>query len=196
MLLRLRKTALIALCVFLLQGLCPAQTASHQPATASRYGAKKAASKSPAEKAFDSLLPQLKATTHVPILFPDWLPPDFAAAAYATTETLDANDYGVSLSFAPGEGDAAFAAFIEGRTDPNFSPNDHRYDEPVTLVHGIKGYFSSVSCGGSCAPANLWWHQNGITYDLELGFDSTMSDAEQKMLTVKAANSAIKAGPR
>lgn len=191
-----RKTAHIALCAFLLQGFCVAQTTPVQPASASRDNAHKAPSKSPAEKACDSLLPKLKAGTHVPILFPTWLPPDLATAAVATPETLDTKDYGVSLSFALGEGDAGFAAFIEGETDPDFTAKDYRYDEPVKLVHGINGYFRPVSCGGSCAPANLWWHQNGITYDLQLEFNSTTSDATQKQLTMSAANSAIQAGPR
>src|SRR3989304_5842648 len=36
--------------------------------------------------------------------------------------------------------------------------------EAVKLANGIEAKFRAVSCGGSCAPANLWWRTSDAEY--------------------------------
>lgn len=39
-------------------------------------------------------------------------------------------------------------------------------NQSVTLVPGVIGYYSPMSCGGSCAPAYVEWEQNGEHYTI------------------------------
>jgi len=48
-----------------------------------------------------------------------------------------------------------------------------------------------MSCGGSCAPANLWWEQNGATYQIQLKLSSATDEREQERLLVETANSVV-----
>jgi len=48
-----------------------------------------------------------------------------------------------------------------------------------------------MSFGGSCAPANLWWEQNGATYQIQLKRSSATDEREQVRLLVETANSVV-----
>jgi len=50
---------------------------------------------------------------------------------------------------------------------------------------------SAPSCGGSCAPANLWWEENGATYQIQLKLSSATDEREQERLLVETANSVV-----
>jgi hypothetical protein len=129
----------------------------------------------------------------------------------------DATGYSVSLdSSCPSDGNAGFVASFEGTLKPGaLSPYDPsvrrrlaavsaalrfegglpRYDpssgdKRVKLARGIKGVFSPVSCGGSCAPAALWWRERGVWYEIRVHDHPTPEDM------TAVANSAILGRPR
>jgi hypothetical protein len=63
----------------------------------------------------------------------------------------------------------------------------------IRLANGIVAHFSPVSCGGSCAPANLWWVQNGVEYQIQIKFGSAEKKEVQERLLVETANSCVPA---
>jgi hypothetical protein len=147
-------------------------------------------------KAFASVLPQVKAKTSIAVLLPAKLPSYVATAKYASVDKVSKSSYSISLYYQLGIGDAGFAAFFAADAHPGYGPKDISYDNKVKLSHGVTGYFRSVSCGGSCAPANLWWEENGVLYQIQVAFASNYPDSKQQTQIVAAANSAILAGPR
>jgi hypothetical protein len=48
----------------------------------------------------------------------------------------------------------------------------------VDLSRGRTGMFIPVSCGGSCAPENLWWEQNGVMYQIQIALKSSTTEKE------------------
>jgi len=104
--------------------------------------------------------------------------------------------YAISLYYELGIGDAGFAANFTGQAKPKYTPEDLADVERTPLAQGLIGFFSPVSCGGSCAPANLWWQQNGTLYQIQLKLSSTLSVQNQQKALAAAADSAITAGPR
>jgi hypothetical protein len=68
-------------------------------------------------------------------------------------------------------------------------PNTRR----VALSRGRKGMFTPVSCGGSCAPANLWWEQNGVMYQIQIKLRSSSTEKDQEKILVETANSIVTA---
>jgi hypothetical protein len=95
-----------------------------------------------------------------------------------------------------GIGDAGFAAFFWAQGNPNYEPQELGGTRKVKLSHGLHGYFSAVSCGGSCAPANIWWKDGRVLYQIQLKFPSTLREGDQQKAITVAADSAILAGPR
>ena len=145
---------------------------------------------------FDSVLPQIKTKSHVPILLPSELPPPIAKARHVVVEKAAADEYAISLYYELGVGDSGFAAFFAAQGKTNFSPRELGNVESVNLTHGLHGFFRAVSCSGSCAPANLWWEQNGVLYQIQLMLNANLSDENQEKMIVAVADSAILAGPR
>ena len=98
--------------------------------------------------------------------------------------------YFISLYFSQDGGDAAFAAGFGGSTrlfGPQYLPNTRR----VALTGGRTGIFRAVSCGGSCAPANLWWEENGVMYQIQIKLGSRSTAEDQEKILVETANSAV-----
>jgi hypothetical protein len=48
--------------------------------------------------------------------------------------------------------------------------------------------FMPVSCGGSRAPANLWWEQNGVMYQIQIKLKSSTTEKEQERILVETGN--------
>ena len=38
--------------------------------------------------------------------------------------------------------------------------------------------FMPISCGGSRAPKNLWWEQNGVMYQIQIALKSSTTEKE------------------
>jgi hypothetical protein len=166
-------------------------TATHPLPVASQGGH----SRAPAQ-VFKSLLPQIKEQTKVPVFLPSDLPQQIGKAKYSVAGDLQADKYEISLYYELGIGDAGFAAFFTGQADAKYRPEELPNVKEVKLARGTKGFFWPVSCGGSCAPANLWWMDGGVLYQIQLKLPATMSERDQENMIIAAANSAITAGPR
>lgn len=143
-----------------------------------------------------SVLPEIKAKSHIPVILPSDLPQPMSGAKHAVIEKASEKEYAIILSYKLGIGDAGFAAFFGAQGDPNYDPQDLGNIRKVELAHGLLGYFSPVSCGGSCAPATIWWKDGRVLYQIQLGFPSTLRESDQKKAITAATDSAILGGPR
>ena len=190
------RTQFSVLAVFavLAVGYCPAQERKPAPVS-SRNAASQAESDKSLPEVFHSVLPEIKSKSHVPLLLPNKLPKPIGRAKHAVIQKVAANEYAISLYFELGIGDAGFAAFFSGEAAPKYSPRELGNISEVTLANGIRGYFRPISCGGSCAPANLWWEDGGILYQIQLSLPIASEPDQEKTITA-VANSAILVGPR
>ncbi len=145
---------------------------------------------------FVSVLGEVKAKTRVPVLLPTELPRPFSDAKHATGEKATANEYEVSLYYELDAGNAGFAASFEATKNPHYFPRELANVREVKLAGGITGFFRPVSCGGSCAPANLWWEKGEVLYQIQLKLSSDLGEKNQREIITTVANSAILAGPR
>jgi hypothetical protein len=150
----------------------------------------------PLPRIFDSALPEVKAKSRIAVLLPTELPRPFREAKHALVEKAAANEYAISLYCELGIGDAGFAAFFAADASHNYDPRELPGIHEVKLARGVRGYFRPVSCGGSCAPAILWWGQGGILYQIQLKLPSTLDENDQEKTITAVADSAILAGPR
>lgn len=180
----MRRTVTALVCAVLLAAVTMAETA--------RKPEEQKQSSLP--KVFASVLNQVKTKSHVAILLPSELPDPVGKAEHAEVDKATANEYAISLYYELGIGDAGFAALFFGDAAPKYDPRELGNVSVVELAHGIHGFFRAVSCGGSCAPANLWWKENGTLYQIQLKLPSTDQSQEKTMVAV--ANSAILGGPR
>jgi hypothetical protein len=145
---------------------------------------------------FASVLPEIKAKSRIAILLPSELSQPIRGAKHAVVDRASDNEYAISLYYELGIGDAGFAAFFWAQGNPNYEPQELGGTRKVKLSHGLHGYFSAVSCGGSCAPANIWWKDGRVLYQIQLKFPSTLREGDQQKAITVAADSAILAGPR
>jgi hypothetical protein len=143
-----------------------------------------------------SVLPEIKAKTLVPVILPSDLPQPISGARHAVIEKASDKEYAIILFYKTGIGNADFAAFFGAQADPDYDPQDLGNIRTVELAHGLLGYFRPVSCGGSCAPANIWWKDGRVVYQFQLGFPSILRESDQKKAIIAAADSAILGGPR
>jgi hypothetical protein len=84
---------------------------------------------------------------------------------------------------------AAFVAGIHGDTKPMPDLSERPSAQRVALQDGAPGWFIPVSCGGSCAPATLYWQTPKASYRLQLKLGSLASKAEQRSELLEIANS-------
>lgn len=152
-------------------------------------------SKSAPAEIFMPKLAELKSKTHVPILLPDTLPKLFSDAKDVVIHATE-SQYEISLYSTLDHGNAGFEGGFSGDAKPKYGPRDLPNVEPIPLANGIQGYFRPVGCGGSCAPANLWWKIGDVLYQLQLKLSPKTDVQLQKELVSSAANSAILAGAR
>ena len=145
---------------------------------------------------FRSVLAGVKAKTSLPVLLPSELPRPFNDAKHASVGVTTASEYAVSLYYELGAGDAGFAASFGATDNPRFSPRELGNVHEVKLANGIAGFFRPVNCGGSCAPASLWWEEGAVLYQIQLKLRSTLREQDQQRMIMTVANSAILAGPR
>lgn len=145
---------------------------------------------------FASVLPEIKAKSRIPVLLPGEFSQPIRGAKHAVVERVSDNEYVITLYYELGIGDAGFAASFGAKGDPDYDPQDLGNVRKMELSHGLLGYFRPVSCGGSCAPANIWWKDGRVLYQIQLGFPSTFLEGDQQKVIISAADSAILAGPR
>jgi len=143
---------------------------------------------------FTAVLADVKAECDLPVLLPSELPKPIADAQHALMQETTADRYSIGLYYELEIGDAGYAATFSGESKPKYSASE--LGRRVGLAHGISGFFRPVSCGGSCAPANLWWEENGMLYNVQLRLSASNSERSQQDTITAVANSAILAGPR
>jgi hypothetical protein len=136
-------------------------------------------------------LEQIESQTRIPILLPFKLPSAIPERDIKLASGSVSDDgYFISLYFSENGSEATFAAGFGGSTRilPDL-PNTRR----VALSGGRTGMFRPVSCGGSCAPANLWWEQNGVMYQIQVKLRSDSTAKDQEKILVQTANSIVTA---
>jgi hypothetical protein len=144
----------------------------------------------------ESALTQVKGKSIIPVLLPSVLPGDIETVRHVLVAKATSREYEISMYYKLGVGDAGFAGLFSAQANPGYTPQELPNVREVELAHGIHGYFRAVSCGGSCAPANLWWNEGHTLYQIQLVLPSDYSDFIQKHDMVMTADSAILAGPR
>ena len=133
----------------------------------------------PLPDVFLSVLGQLKEKTKVDILLPTELPRPFNDAKHANAEA-SADKYAISLYYELNAGDAGFAASFAAINKASLLSAGKRYVRKVRLANGVTGFFRAVSCGGSCAPAKLWWKEGLVLYSVQLKLPSTLRDHHER----------------
>ena len=138
---------------------------------------------------FRPALEEIQSQTRIPILLPSKLPSaipekDIKLAWGEVTK----DGYFISLHFDEPAVNATYAAGFGGSTRIL-----RDIGRRVTLSGGRTGMFSPVSCGGSCAPANLWWEQNGVMYQIQIRLRSDLTEKDQERILVETANSTVTA---
>jgi len=140
---------------------------------------------------FKSAIDDLHGKTRIPILLPTRLPSIIADSniklAYGEARE---DGYFISLYYEEIGSNASYAAGFGGETK-TFRLTELRNTKPLALSGGRRGAFRPVSCGGSCAPANLWWEQDGATYDIQIKLSSDMPEKQQAKILVETANAIV-----
>lgn len=140
---------------------------------------------------FQPALEEIQSHTQIPILLPSKLPSairerDIKLASGRVSD----GGYFVSLYYSETGVGATFAAGFGGSTRIfQDLPSTRR----VALAGGRSGMFRPVSCGGSCAPANLWWEQDGVMYQIQIELRSDSTEKDQEKILVETANSTVRA---
>lgn len=150
----------------------------------------------PLPSVFIPVLAEIKAKTNIPLLLPTELPKPFSDAEHAVVGKAKPDEYSVILYYDLDAGNAGFAASFMADNKISHAPLEFGNVRRVKLAGRNVGFFRPVSCGGSCAPANLWWEQGTVLYAIQLSFPSSLNEKKQKDVITKVVNSAILAGPR
>ena len=142
---------------------------------------------------FKAALDDIQGKTRIPIMLPSTLPTPIRESdiKLASGEVRE-DGYFISLYFEEIGSNASYAAGFGGSTrtlQATELPNTHT----VALTHGRTGLFRPVYCGGSCAPANLWWEQHGLMYQIQIKLNSETPEKDQQKILVAAANSIVTA---
>lgn len=141
-------------------------------------------------RVFKPALDQIQSKTPILILLPSKLPsPIPESAIELASGEVRKDGYFISLYYSA-DAIASYAAGFGGSTlilkDQDL-PNSVR----VPLSGGRSGIFRPVSCGGSCAPANLWWEQDGVMYQVQVKLGPNLPEKDQQKILVEVANLSV-----
>lgn len=133
---------------------------------------------------------ELGGAPHVPVYLPSRLPAAVTSigVVYAVGQHRR-RGYNVSLYYSAQPSNATFAVSVSGSTRTfQHLPNT----QAVHLGNGAPALFRPVSCGGSCAGANLWWRINGNEYNVQLSLPSRLPSKRQLSALLVVANSMVR----
>jgi hypothetical protein len=138
---------------------------------------------------FRKHIPKVKEKSGLPVLLPEKLYTANRPSKTYPGSTATENSYQLELSAVRGchFANACFIASFDAERGGKFS-----FKRKVKLTHGIRGRWSPIRCGASCAPAFIQWKEFGVLYTIE---DKIVGE-HQKRWMQKIANSAIRNGPR
>ena len=162
-----------------------------------------AGTNSAAKKLFADAAKEMFNRTSVAVYVPISLPSvetasvDGCAFSDSDADSYDISIYGRLTEYGKTEplpceaNNAGLLAEIHGdrMAMPDFShkPSAQR----VALQNGAPGWFLPVSCGGSCAPASLYWQTPKASYCLQLKLRSLMPIGAQRRELLEIANSVL-----
>jgi hypothetical protein len=141
-------------------------------------------------RVFTHALEQIQSKTRIPILLPSKLPSAVPESGIKLASGEVRKDgYFISLYYTE-DGNASYAAGFGGSTFI-LQDRDVTNSARVALSDVRTGIFRPVSCGASCAPANLWWEQNGVMYQIQAQLGPGMPERDQQKILVEMANSTV-----
>ena len=142
----------------------------------------------------EALGPELGHVVHragVAVLVPESIALDHDGPVYAFGGA-SRDGYTLSLAADPNCGGATACFLADFSAERGGRPFGSRR---VRLARGIRGRFKPLSCGASCSPPSVSWRQRGVMYQFTAKVDRS-TNAGQRRALVRAANSAIRRGPR
>ena len=143
---------------------------------------------------FKPAIEEIGTQARIPIVLPSKLPAAIGERDIKLASGEVSNDgYFISLYYEETGSNATYAAGFRGST--RIFRELHN-TQRVSLSGGRSALFRAVSCGGSCAPANLWWEQNGAMYQIQIKLSSAMPERRQKRILVETANSMLTVRPK
>ncbi|WP_329742632.1 hypothetical protein [Dyella sp. A6] len=133
---------------------------------------------------------KLAGNQQVPVFLPTIIPSIVARYGIKDVAVESAGSgYTVALYYSRHDSDATFAGMVAGSSAVFSSLPGTR---KARLANGTMALFRPVSCGGSCAPANLWWQVDGFEYQLQLKLASGLDEGRQLRALREMANSMIR----
>lgn len=135
---------------------------------------------------FSSKLAHVRSTSRVAVRLPSTVvAPVRASRVFGTVEGVKSGQYDLALGVGRSchTATACFVADFFARRGARLA-----IKRKVALARGIEGRFRGVTCGASCAAAEIQWIQHGVLYDIQ--YKGNRGDL------VKLANSAIRGGAR
>jgi len=143
-------------------------------------------------RVFKPALDEIQSKVSIPILLPSKLPPAVPESGIKLARGEVRKDgYYISLYYSE-DANASYAAGFDGST-LILQDRDLPGSVRVPLSGGRTGIFRAVSCGGSCAPASLWWEENGVMYGVHIRLALNSPAKDQQNILVEAANSSVPA---
>lgn len=139
---------------------------------------------------FRPVITELRTRVQIPVLLPSKLPAVLRSRDLTDVRLVNAtaDNYSLDLHYQGAGGNAGFAAFFSGaKARSEDGSTRHR----IRLSNGAFVAFRPVSCGGSCAPANLWWDQGGVQYLIQIVLPATTPPRTQVKVLVETANAMI-----
>ncbi|MGJ8525323.1 hypothetical protein LMG33818_001051 [Halomonadaceae bacterium LMG 33818] len=128
---------------------------------------------------------ELQGKTPVSLRIPTEIPKGVTSASIGTVDQKHGYEIDFYQRF---ENHDWFSGMISGSS----KLGDYTFNtRAVTLKNGITAHFRAITCGGSCAPVNLWWQQDGAQYALQMKMPSNTPEQEQESQIVKMANSVV-----
>jgi hypothetical protein len=137
-------------------------------------------------KLFAKQITKAKAKTTVPILLPEVFRSDFKR--HFPEGSSRAKGWTFDIGAVRGCHTATACFIAEFAARHGGKPGG---DRTVQLARGRTGFFTPLSCGGSCSPPSIEWRERGAVYRIQ----AKVLGRERRAL-VKLANSAIRRGPR
>ena len=134
-------------------------------------------------KRFATQVERARTQTTVPILLPQTMRADFRRFFPEGRARLNTWRFDVGAVRGCHQATACFIA--EFRASRDGRPSGRR---TVELARGRTGHFHPLSCGASCSPASIEWHERGALYSIQAKV--------AKRELVRMADSAIRNGPR
>jgi uncharacterized protein YecT (DUF1311 family) len=141
-------------------------------------------------RVFTPALDEIRSKTTIPILLPSKLPSAIPESEIKLASgEVTKEGYFITLYYSA-DTNASYAAGFSGST-LILQDRDLPSGTRTVLSDGRTGIFRPVSCGGSCAPANLWWEQSGVMYNIQVRLSPDLPKNEQQRILVETANSTV-----